>query len=216
MSKKDIKKAEAQFHAFIKSQQKPDIETEIVFMDGEEERRIPIKIKQRISTEQKLTFINRVVDCCKDEFGYELMPSNFDTAFNLAVVEFFTDIKERVKDEDLLDFIDCFDVVEFISKNCPEEIYMNICNLHRPCYNELDWEKEKYLNSRGVNEVFIKLNDLLERVDFAMDSMGDYINKEKIEELLNAVNTVAEAPEQVAEKVLEIERAHIEEERGEE
>lgn len=216
MSKKDIKKAEAQFHAFIKSQQKPDIETEIVFMDGEEERRIPIKIKQRISTEQKLTFINRVVDCCKDEFGYELMPSNFDTAFNLAVVEFFTDIKERVKDEDILDFIDCFDVVEFIYKNCPEDVYEVVCNLRRSCYNELDWEKEKYLNSRGVNEVFIKLNDLLERVDFAMDSMGDYINKEKIEELLNAVNTVSEAPGQVAEKVLEIERAHIEEERGEE
>lgn len=216
MSKKDIKKAEAQFHAFIKSQQKPDIETEIVFMDGEEERRIPIKIKQRISTEQKLTFINRVVDCCKDEFGYELMPSNFDTAFNLAVVEFFTDIKERVKDKDILDFIDCFDVVEFIHNNCPEDVYEAVCNLRRPCYNELDWEKEKYLNSRGVNEVFIKLNDLLERVDFAMDSMGDYINKEKIEELLNAVNTIAEAPEQVAEKVLEIERAHIKEERGEE
>jgi len=63
------------------------------------------------------------------------------------------------------------------------------------------------LNNHGVNGVFIKLENLLDKIDMAVDSVGGYMGEDKLNELLDAVKTVAEAPEKVSEKIIETERA---------
>lgn len=206
MTKKELKAAQATFHAFIKSQQKPEIETNITFMDGEEERVIPVKIKQKLALEEQINFVHRVVNFCIGTDGV-IYPSNFDLGFDLALMEYFTDLKERIKDEDIMDFLACFNVEKFIYDAC--DGYFEPLRLHHMCKAELEWEQEQYLNAQGVNGVFVKLNAFIDKLDANMNSMGGYMNSEKVEELLNAVKTVAEAPEKVSAKVIEMEHARV-------
>ena len=75
------------------------------------------------------------------------------------------------------------------------------------CEDELKWRQRQMLNNHGVNGVFIKLENLLDKIDMAVDSVGGYMGEDKLNELLDAVKTVAEAPEKVSEKIIETERA---------
>lgn len=207
MTKKEIKAMQAQFHAFIKTQQKPAVETKIVFTTEEGERNIPVKIKLQINAEDQIMFVNRVIDFCKDGETDEIYPSNFRLGFDIALMEFFTDIKEHIKADDIVSFLTCFDIKEFLDKETYEEI--DFYELMNMCSSELRWAQEQYLNSRGVNGIFIKLNNLIDKIDIALDSASQYEGEDKIKELLEAVKIVAEAPEKVSEKVIEIEHARV-------
>ena len=209
MTKKETKAAQAQFHAFIKSQQKPEIETNITFLDDGEERSIPVKIKLRLSSEEQIMFVNRVVDFCRDTETGEIYLSNSELGFKIALMEYFTDIKERIKADDIIAFLDCFDLEDFLYAESESAGETGFFGLKSLCQAELKWAQEQYLNFRGVNGVFVKLNDLIDKIDTAMDSMGGYMDKDKIETLLDAVKTVSQAPEAVAEKVIEVERARV-------
>lgn len=207
MTKKEIKTAQAQFHAFIKSQQKSAMETNITFMDGEEERNIPVKIKLQLNAEEQIMFVNRVVDFCRDGDTGEIYPSSFKLGFDIALMEYFTDIKERIKADDIIAFLTCFDIEEFLDRETHEEI--DFYELMNMCSSELRWAQEQYLNTQGVNGVFIKLNNLVDKIDIALDSANEYAGENKIDMLLEAVKTVAEAPEKVSEKIIEMEHARV-------
>lgn len=207
MNKKELKQQQAIFHAFIKSQQRPEIEKDITFVDGEEERTISVKVKQKLTFEEQINFVHRVVGFCVDEETGMIYPSSFEFGYSLALLEYFTNIKEQIKDTDIMDFLSCFDIEKFIHDAC--DGCAECLRLHRMCKTELEWEQEKYLNSKGVNGIFEKISSFIERLDVGVDAIGDYMNAEKLEELLKAVNSMSQAPELVAEKVIDIERARV-------
>lgn len=209
MTKKELKAAQAEFHAFIKSQQKPEIEASITFMDGEEERIIPVKIKQDLTIPEDVMFVNRVMEFCRDEDMDEIYPSSMHFGFQIALLEYFTDIKERIKEDDIVSLIECFNVAEFLCENTGWKIEKKIKFLGTVCKEELDWVQRQYLNNHGVNSVFVKLENLLDKIDMAVDSASDYMGEDKLNELLDAVKTVADAPDKVAEKIIETERARV-------
>jgi len=207
MTKKEIKAAQAEFHAFIKSQQKPEVEANIAFMDGDKERLIPVTIKQRLSAEDKIMFVNRAVGFCVDEDFDEIYPTNLNLGFKMALVEFYTDIKTRAKEEDFVEFVNDFDIAQFLCDETAGEVLEEIKLMRAMCEDELKWRQRQMLNNHGVNGVFIKLENLLDKIDMAVDSVGGYMGEDKLNELLDAVKTVAEAPEKVSEKIIETERA---------
>ena len=167
-------------------------------------------IKPRLEYAEYVEAIAYAMNKCTDVETGEFYPPNLRLAVDMTLLKYYTDFGAKMTEGDLAQFADTFRgaisnmVAQAAAKN-------NVYDLIDDIYAEAEWHKQIALAHIGVNETFVKLNEVLDSVGKLAEGFsaqmenGDF----NIEQILKAVETMKENPDKMTEAVIDFEKAKI-------
>ena len=170
-----------------------------------DDNEIVFNVKTGLSLFEKSNFIDRVVNCVVFDDTYK--PELFDSFFNIAVLQFFTDIPVFCEDgnninmEKTYNLCKTLHVVDKVSDAITNDAYL-IGDLYDLCQSAVEFRKAQILAKNPMSDFFSNLNEFLDTIK---DKFGDSLDISSIMDIFSKLPTKEDITQAVIQEAREAE-----------
>lgn len=165
-----------------------------------DDNEIVFNVKTGLSLFEKSNFIDRVVNFVVFDDTYK--PELFDSFFNIAVLQFFTDIPVFCEDgnninmEKTYNLCKALHIVDKVSDAITNDAYL-IGNLYDLCQSAIEFRKAQILAKNPMSDFFSNLNEFLDTIK---DKFGDSLDISSIMDIFSKLPTKDDVTNAVIEQ----------------
>lgn len=134
---------------------------------------IEVVIKPYISYEERTQMVNEIANNCYDENG-AYHPEFFDIAYNIALIEYYTNINTNIKDSVnqmhiLCENTNLISQIKSVIADAAGRIWLDAQSI-------ISWRNEQSLKSNAWDDVAYMISGILDKIENKIDAMPEMTN----------------------------------------